>query len=376
MNFSDWITVVSILIAVLLVVIKMNEWRVINMKKPLIYVLVTLIFLLTSGVASYFETHSPPNWIEYVFFMGGISPGLWSIIWMFVFFVSVYFAFKKFIYKPIGYNDALLNYYLSLIKKPDTELFEHIFFKYENAFFKKPSSWKGYRELMEVTNFWELLTVEQYDYIKQNREHLRELDRTAYVHEALLRSQIRGFPDSLLSKELQMKYNQDPLMENDKTPILQLLLGDRETIEFVLENRCFLPIIRDEADIYLNSPQFIEKDVLTLTYEEPLDSNGDFAPYDIKLFYFIKIMEVYLATFFDKKIDAGSNTYIPQFPIFGWIPKLKNIKTKNSDNLCEQAINKIESMYDRDKYFTGIEKSYEEKMCQILDKRTEALTKV
>lgn len=375
MTFSDWLTVISILAAVLLVAIKMFEWKVISMKNPLPFFGGSIIFLLASGVSAFFQTHPPPNLIRSIFFIGGFSSGVWSIIWLVIFLISLSFSVRKFRNRPLKSNEELLNYYMSLLRKDDKSRFEYIFFKYENAFFRNPDTWNNYGLIMEEEGFWELLSMSHFHFIAQNRDSLQKMDRAKYIHKTLLRSQIKNFPKSLLTKELEEMWNSKTLQEVHSTPILQIFLGDKATINFVIEERCFLSVIKEESEKYFNSPDFEEKDKRHLSYEEPTGSNEIIAPLDIKLFYFIKLVNIYQSMFFKERIKVN-DTHIPCFPIDTWLSKLKRNNDSKDENLYLRAIGEIKNIYHFGFYFTSNEPEYEQEMKIILKRRTSKIDEI
>lgn len=375
MAFSDWLTIISILAAVLLVAIKMFEWKVILMKKPLRFFSGSLIFLLASGVSAFFHTHPPPNLIKSIFFIGGFSSGVWALIWMVVFFISSFFSVRKFRNQSLKSNEDLLNYYMSLLRRDDKTRFEYIFFKYENAFFTNPGTWNDYNLIMEEEAFWHLLSMNHFQYIAKNRDTLQKISRSKYIHKALLRSQIKNFPKSLLTKELEEMLNSDTLEDRQNTPILYIFLADKDTIEFILEERCFLPIIRDESDKYFNSPEFEEKDQKILSYEDTGGSKEIIAPHDIKLFYFVELIKIYQCMFFKERIE-NNNAHIPLFPIEVWLKKLSDNNDSKNGDLRSKAIGLIGKIYRFGTYFNSNENEYERKMEGILHRRNESIKRI
>src|SRR5690554_5139254 len=96
MSFSDWITIVSILLAVLIAVFKFDEWEIIHLRQIEKYLLLPIIFLIFSGLSAYFQTNPHPNWIDFLWVNNGLQSGFSSVIWLLFFFTSTVFYWRKF----------------------------------------------------------------------------------------------------------------------------------------------------------------------------------------------------------------------------------------------------------------------------------------
>ena len=326
MNFSDFITIVSILAAVLLAVFKFDEWEIIKLKKIYNFVIIPIIFLFLSGVCSYFQSNKHPRFLN-SFWENEFYPpsGFYAIIFMIAFVVSAVFFWKKFTnQKP---NQELINKYHDYMEIYEPAKFSSLFRKYEKPFFnsKRDNSWQYYESLMLSEKWWSIVPKHFIEILKDSKRFHNLYDDILIN---FLKVQLTTAPNSQLGKELGMQWNGITL--NEDTPILNIFLSNTDEIEKIKGKGILVDSIKEPLNKYFSSYDFLkrDKDVFCLY---PYDNvRKEVAPFTLLPFYFIQFYDCYLEQSLKKKAIIGN-----EFFCFYWsqvllanAPELSNEQKK------------------------------------------------
>lgn len=336
MTFSDWITIVSILLGVLLAVFKYDEFEIIKLKSFKNFIPIPVILLILSGVSAYFNSNEYPECLSVFWFNCGIPSGLWSIIWMIAFVFSVSFFWKKFTnHKP---SEELINKYIDYLDTLDTSKFLTFFRKYERNFFKPKGYeiWKDYSPLIELKEWWDIAPIETYREVKKFHHIDLEISIT------LLESQLNRLPDSPLSKELESEV-WDDLYINDRTPILQIYLSKKEVAEKFINQYNIITTVNASAESYFSSEKFKIKDKVILSFEPSDTSHQCEIPHKLIPFYLIEFINRYWMGIFSLKfIDVGFFSYYTWAKhLLQQMPDIEEEPSTESPNLYLFAIERM-----------------------------------
>ncbi len=340
MNFSDWITIVSILLAVLIAVFKFDEWEIIWLKQLKKYFLFPLLFLFISGLSSYFQTNTHPSWIEFFWITSGLQSGVWSIIWLLFFFVSTFFCWRKFSNaKP---SPELINKYLDYIDTYEPSRFSSLFRKYERYFFNSNDehAWFPYEILLTNKKWWSIVPSYFKEVVFENPNRFHIMKRE--VLKSLLFAQLDDIPHSQLTNELEAQNN--GVVLSKETPILNIFLSSPYYIEISRDSNILLQTIDEIADEYFNSIEFKEKDKINFLLNPSKKSLSQVAPKSLTLFYYIQFIDCYWYQVINLKAKVSGF-----FFYLTWTEKLLEAApvyiTKNNceslPNLYVVAVNKM-----------------------------------
>ena len=255
MGFSVWITVISILLAVLLAVFKFDEWEIIRLKHVEKYLLVPILFLLAGGISAYFESNLHPHWLNVLWVNYGLPSGLWAMIWMICFSYSIYHYWNKFTNaKP---SIELIKKYVDYLDIYEPAKFSVLFRKYERYFFnsKDVDAWHPYAFILSSSKWWVIAPTHFKEMVFNNPDRFYKMRED--VLKSLLRAQLSSLPESQLGKELETQWNGVNLSEH--TPILNIFLSDPKYIETGYNKGIFMLLVKEAAEEYFSSPRFHEQ---------------------------------------------------------------------------------------------------------------------
>jgi len=353
MSFSDWITMISILLAVLLAIFKYDEWEIIKLKSFKKYIKLPLLFLFLSGSAAYFQTNSHPQWLDFLWINCCFQSGFWAIIWVFLFFVFSYIGWKKFTNASPSHD--LIKKYDDYLDLYEPSKFSSLFRKYERYFFnsKDKDAWGQY-ELILTNKKWWLISPNHFkEILFENPDRFHDMNSD--VLKSLLFSQLSSIPNSQLAKELEAQENGVKLSED--TPILNIFLSSSNYIEESLDKNILLSPIRENAEEYFTSLQFNKKDKDVFILKPSENANKQVAPKSLIPFYFIQIIDCYWhQVFIIKKGVKGFNFYsIWTEKILGAAPEIVN--NENSEPLPNLYLCAVDRMLSNIHKWIGCLKS-------------------
>lgn len=331
MNFSEWITIVSIFLAVLLAVFKYDEWEVIKLKSYRRYIYLPFLALIIGGFCAYYNTNPHPEFINFLWINNGWSPGLWAIISTVLFFTLCTFYWHRFTHsKP---NENLIKKYNDFIEIMEPSKFSSIFRKYEQYFFnsKDKRAWIPYTLILINEKWWSIAPHYFKELVFKYPERFYEMDKD--VLKALLKAQISKIPNSQITKEIEIQWNGVGLSEN--TPILNIFISTSYYIETGRNNNILLPTIKEVAEEYFTSLNFIENDKSTLCLEPSSIAMKQVAPKSLFPFYLIQLIDCYWKLVVKTKSEvAGFHFY------HTWTKRLLNLTpTLKSDREYEKSPN-------------------------------------
>lgn len=290
MNFSDWIVVVSILFAVFLAIFKFDEWELIRLKSYEKFIGLPIAFLLLSGILSYFDKISPPTFLIFIFSKSGLSAGVWSIIWMIIFCLSLVYYWKRFTnQKP---TEKLINKYIDYIKTYDEAKFSSLFRKYERYFFtsKDKYTWTYYERIMVLKEWWQIAPSHFKEIVFKEPDRFYELNSNILV--SLLVSQVSKIPTSQISNELEFSLNND-INLSEETPILNIFLLSPAYIKKNRKKNIFLPRIKELAEEYFSSNDFLKRDKEYFILKPSGNAFLQKIPFSLIPFYYIQFVNCY-----------------------------------------------------------------------------------
>jgi hypothetical protein len=339
MSFSDWITIVSILLAVLLVVFKYDEWEIIKLKKIKKHVWLPITMLIISGITSFFHTNQHPNWLNFFWSEDGISSAYWPLIWMIIFFITLIINWIKFVNdKP---KTELINLYNDYLSRYEPSRFSSIFRKYEKGFFstKDEQGWLPYQPLLVNEKWWSIASCyfKKIVFLNPNRFYNMKKE----VLESLLFSQISEIPNSQITRELEIQNN--GLYLGIETPILNIFLSKSNFIEFGRNKNILIPTIKRVAENYFSSVHFNETDITSYHLAPSNNSDKIIAPNSLKVFFLIQFVDCYWQQV------INTNAKVSGFYLFEeWCIKILNAAPQiNKNNCCESIPNLFISAIDR-----------------------------
>lgn len=313
MSFSDWITITSILIAVLLAVFKFDEWEIIRLKNLKLIFLVPLLALIISGISSYYNSNPHPEFLNFLWNKNGLQSGFWPIIWIIIFFTNVYFTWHKLTHsKP---SEELVKKYYDYLSIYEPVKFSSLFRKYEKYILSTDEfALRPYEKLLEEEKFWLIAST-----------HLKELlikepKKLYNVREALkilLSSQLANLPTTLISKELEKQKNNEL---SDYTPILNIFLSTATFIEEAQKKGIFINTIKVEANEYLSSNKFLKEEKESFILKPSDNVSEQVAPKQLIIFYYIQLIDSYWYQVFNEKSKG--------FPWFGYADWTKHLLTE------------------------------------------------
>nr|WKN34267.1 hypothetical protein K4G66_17965 [Tunicatimonas sp. TK19036] len=290
MSFSDWITIVSILLAVLLAVFKFDEWEIIRLKKYERYIRLPILFLLLSGFAAYFQVNTHPTWLDFLWIDNGLESKLWAIIWMVLFILCSYICWKKFTNSKPSYE--LIHKYNDYLNTYEPAKFSSLFRKYERYFFKpnaREDVWLPYVSLLTNKKWWLIAPYHFKEKVYKNPERFYKMNRN--VLKSLLFAQFENIPDSQITNELETQWNGVSLSEN--TPVLNIFLKTSHFIEKGRDNNILLPSIKEVSEEYFSSIEFVERDKAPFLLPPSAHASRKVAPHKLAPFYFIQFIDCY-----------------------------------------------------------------------------------
>lgn len=289
MGFSVWITVISILLAVLLAVFKFDEWEIIRLKHVEKYLLVPILFLLAGGISAYFESNLHPHWLNVLWVNYGLPSGLWAMIWMICFSYSIYHYWNKFTNaKP---SIELIKKYVDYLDIYEPAKFSVLFRKYERYFFnsKDVDAWHPYAFILSSSKWWVIAPTHFKEMVFNNPDRFYKMRED--VLKSLLRAQLSSLPESQLGKELETQWNGVNLSEH--TPILNIFLSDPKYIETGYNKGIFMLLVKEAAEEYFSSPRFHGRDTLTFSLKPSGYASQQVAPNSLLPFYFIQLVDCF-----------------------------------------------------------------------------------
>ena len=289
MNFSDWITIVSILAAVLLAVFKFDEWEIIRRRKFKKYFWRPLIFLFLGGLSAYYHSNPHPSCLNLFWSNYGFHSGLWPIIWMIGSFCSLSICWIKFTNERPSHD--LIKKYLDYLDNYEPSKFSSLFRKYERYFFKSKDedAWLPYELILTSEKWWSIAPINFIEIVCQHPNRIYEMDKN--VLKSLLIAQFLRIPHSQLTKELEEQGKEINL--SDETPILNMFLSSSYYIETCYANNNLLPSIMEIAEEYFYSIQFTGKDKPIFLLKPAINSLNQIAPKSLLPFYFIQFINCY-----------------------------------------------------------------------------------
>lgn len=340
MNFSEWITIVSIFLAVLIAVFKYDEWEIIVLKSYRRYIYLPLLTLIFSGFCAYYNTNPHPEIINFLWINNGLSPGLWAIILTMLFFTLCALSWYRFTHaKP---KEDLINKYIDYIEILEPSKFSSLFRKYEKYFFnsKDKSAWIPYTMILINEKWWSIASYYFKEIVFKNPERFYEIDKD--VLKALLKAQISKIPNSQITKEIELQWNGIGLSEY--TPLLNIFFSTSYYIETGRNNNILLPTIGEVAEEYFTSLKFIEKDKPTLCLEPSSNVMKQVAPNSLFPFYLIQLIDCYWKLVIKTKSEVAGfhfyNTWTKK--ILNLTPSLNTeIEYEESPNLYVLAVNRM-----------------------------------
>ncbi len=362
MNFSDWITIVSILIAVLLVIIKHDEYEIIKLKikasKWLLLILIfSFIILIFSGLVSYFNSNPHPQWLDCFWTNNGLPSGVWPIILLTLSIIIFIFFWKKLTHlKP---NEELTKKYKDYLLIYEPSKFSSLFRKYEKYILNTDDKYAFslYEILFTDEKFWFLASTHLKEIIAKEPEKFHEVNED--ILKTLLSSQLSSIPNSLITVEL------NTVSLSDNTPILDIFFSTSYFIEQVDDKNILQPTIKYESNEYFSSLKFLEEE--KKHYElKPSDNVWEqIAPKRIIIFYYIKLMDYY----WNQVVKTGAKG----FPWPAYEHWTKSLLTQapivendfDSDNIPNHYILAVDKMFSNISDWVGkIEKMSKEESKQ------------
>ena len=301
MSFSDWATIISILLAVLIAVFKYDEWEIIRLRRFEKYIWLPLILVFLSGLSAYFQTNLHPTWLDFLWINQGFQSGFWAIIWIFLFFVCGWICWIKFTNAKPSYE--LIKKYCDYLDTYEPSKFSSLFRKYERYFFRSEdeNAWVHYQLILSNKKWWLIAPSHFREMVYRAPNRFYEMDFK--VLKSLLFSQISNIPHSQITRELETQWNGNYLSE--KTPILNIFLSRPYYIEKSRERNILLPLIKEVAEEYFSSIQFSEGDKPIFLLKPSGNSYNQVAPKSLIPFYFIQIIDCYWHQVFTTKAQVS-----------------------------------------------------------------------
>ncbi len=289
MDFSIWFTSISIFLVILLAVFKFDEWEILKLKSAPKYFVISFALLIMSGISAYFESYPYPKILSCFWNNNGLYARTWSIIWIFLFIVSIILIWKWIINKKP--TTVLIKKYCDYLETMESAKFSSLFRKYEKYFFniKLENAWNYYEPILKKKEWWSIIPYHFKEIIFKKPEKFYKLNIN--VLETLLSNQIEEIPNSLISKEIELLNEQSELSE--ETPILKIFLTNPSFIAKLRDKGIFLPIIKKYAELYFTSLQFKETDHKQLELAPSFIEYNNTIPRKLTLFYYIKIIDIY-----------------------------------------------------------------------------------
>ncbi|HNV52052.1 MAG TPA: hypothetical protein PK784_03900 [Tenuifilaceae bacterium] len=340
MSFSDWITVISILLALIIAIFKFDEWEIIRLKLKKRYIVLPLIFLILSGLSAFFHSNPHPNWLNFFWCSRGLQPGVWSIILIIAFFVCSFIKWKKITNtKP---SNKLIKKYIDYLDNYEPSKFSSLFRKYETYFFESNDEkvWLPYSMLLTNEKWWLIASNYFKDLVFKHSSRFYDMNED--VLRSLLFSQLSNIPNSQITEELNLQNN--GIVLSEQTPILNIFLSSPKDIETNRNKNIFIPLINIVADEYYNSIQFIDKDKSIFLLKPSDNSFKQVAPKFLIPFYFIQLVDCYWHQVIITKATVGGF-----FLYSTWTDKLLNVapeinyynESNNPTNLYQCAVNRM-----------------------------------
>lgn len=327
MNFSDWITIVSILAALLIAVFKFDEWEVIRLRRIEKHLFCPIFFLFLSGISSFFKSNPHPNWLDYFWSDSGLQSGVWSVIWMALFFLCTIIGWRRFTNKKPPYE--LINKYIDYLENYEPSRFSSLFRKYERYFFNSLDDdvWLHY-ELILINKKWWVVAP---NYFKELvfKYPIRFYKMNIEVLKTLIISQLSDIPNSQLTNELKAQWNGVILSKN--TPILNIYFSTKSSIEIVENGNVLVDSIKGIANEYFNSIEFLNNDKQNFHLKPSINSSNQTAPKLLIPFFYIEFINCYWHQVISTNAQVRSSKfYLP------WAESLLTIAPKidsNNNNL-------------------------------------------
>lgn len=336
MSFSDWITIVSILLAVLLAVFKFDELELLNLKRYRLYAFLPMFLLFVSGIAAYYNSNEHPHYLSIFWSSSGLSSGLWAIIWMLLSIVCTIFMWNRFTNKKP--SEKVIDKYKDYLGTIEASKFLTLFRKYERHFFstKIDNNWHIYTPLISQQDWWDIAPIDTY----RNDEKFHNVDVS--VARSFLESQLSNIPKSQLAKEIVQQADTNKL--DTHTPVLNIFLKNAECIKRYRDRNIFLRTIQIISTEYFSSINFIERDRNIFLLEPSSSTRKGIFQYELPPFYYVELINCYWYQVFKSNAKvSGLHFYVR------WSNDLLSVapdlKEKNSDvdvpNLYVEAVDQM-----------------------------------
>ncbi|HRK55448.1 MAG TPA: hypothetical protein PK185_16155 [Cyclobacteriaceae bacterium] len=287
MSFSDWITIVSILIAVLFAIFKFDEREIIRLKQIWKFAWPSVTLLGLSGLSAYFHSNGHPRLLDVFWQQEGIDSGLWPLIWLVLcVWVTLHF-WNRFVHQAP--TDKLIELYSDMLKFIEPASFSMLFRKYERYFLENVNDdrWLQYQEIFKIQKWWYVAPVHFRQILKDHPSRLFDMDRD--VLKTFLRVQFANV-DTPMMEELENEPREGNL---DEQPLIKIFLGTREAIRRGRDRNILIPTIKEISFKYFNSNDFIERDRKIMNLKPSDDSIMGAIPEKLMPFYFINFIHWY-----------------------------------------------------------------------------------
>ncbi len=304
MNFSEWITIVSIVIAVIIAVFRYDEREIIRLKKGGKYIILLSLVLSISGISSFFHSNPHPAIIDFLWFNEGIYSGLWPLIWLIIFVVLFKVLWDKFIHQSP--NITLIEHYQDILKH-DENRFATLFRKYEKYFFYniEDRNWLKYEDILELQQWWRIAPTHFKDVIKHHPDRFFDMKRDVLIN--LLTFQFSGINTTLMD-EINSLTSHETII--DDKPLLNIFLQDSKSIQKSRNENILLPTVKRSALKYFSSFNFIELERKILILKPNEETYNSPIPIEIMLFHYIHFINWYwVRVIFTKAKVAGFHQY-------------------------------------------------------------------
>jgi len=327
MNFSDWLLTISIIIAVILVIIKKPDFEIIKRKKHFVLLSILLILIIVFGsTIAFFSCNPHPKYLNIFWQAKGLKQEAWPAIWVIILLTYLFLFWRHTKYsKP---TEKLIKKYIHFLEILNKHEFLRYFDFYEKHATKKGTrKWIPYYKLLEKEKWWNIAP----DYFKESiiGPVLLKPENKDWFS-VFLATQLNNIPKSLIANEIKDIATTSNNLPN--TLAIKTLLGDKVTIEYLYNNKIFLPIIRKQAETYFYSVEFIN-DTKRLMLNRPAHNKTSIQS-DIKIFYYVELINIYML----RCIQTNTHPNVVEFYVT-WVQMLLHKAPNLEINVCAHIPN-------------------------------------
>ena len=188
-------------------------------------------------------------------------------------------------------SEQLIKKYCDYIELLDSSKFSSLFRKYEKFFFnsKCDNAWKSYEPLLINEKWWSVAPYYFKEFILNKSERFYKLNPK--ILKSLLTNQLNNIPNSLISREIEIASNIQDL--NEDSQVLKIFLSNSYYIEEARDKEFFTTVIKEQAELYFASSEFIDVDCKQLSLKPSYVEYAMYVPRQLALFYYIELINIY-----------------------------------------------------------------------------------